>query len=70
MRVNKNLLLQKSNEELEKYLLPNKGYVPDAIEYAAEILKDRGYEFSEEQNTYIQSAFAPKEKSKSIAIIF
>lgn len=62
MRVNKNLLLQKSNEELEKYLLPNKGYVADAIEYAAEILKSRGYEFSAEQNSYIQNALAPKEK--------
>lgn len=64
MRVNKNLLLQKSNEELEKYLLPNGGYVTDAIEYAVEILKNRGYEFSEEQNTYIQSALAPKEKKQ------
>ena len=62
MRVNKNLLLQKSNEELEKYLLPNKGYVPDAIEYATEILKSRGYEFSEEQSSYIQNALTPKEK--------
>ncbi|MDQ8006562.1 MAG: hypothetical protein REI64_17295 [Pedobacter sp.] len=62
MRVNKNLLLQKTNKELEDYLKPNKGYVTDAIEYAVEILTSRGYEFSEEQKTYIEIALRPREK--------
>jgi len=60
MRVNKNLLLQKSNEELEKYLLPNGGYVPDAIEYAFEILKERGRDFSEEETAKINELIYSK----------
>ncbi|MNK00074.1 hypothetical protein D3C87_178550 [compost metagenome] len=66
MRVNKNLLLKKTNEELEDYLKPNKGYVTDAIEYAIEILKDRGYEFSEEQKAYIEIALRPEEKHEGL----
>lgn len=62
MRVNKNLLLQKTDKELEDYLKPNKGYVTDAIEYAVEILTERGYGFSEEQQAYIQVVLKPEEK--------
>lgn len=62
MRVNKNLLLQKTDKELEDYLKPNKGYVTDAIEYAVEILTKRGYEFSEEQKAYIETALTPEVK--------
>lgn len=65
MRVNKNLLLQKTDKELEDYLKPNKGYVTDAIEYAVEILAKRGYEFSEEQQAFIQTALKPEEKPEA-----
>ena len=65
MRVNKNLLLQKTDKELEDYLKPNKGYVTDAIEYAVEILTSRSYEFSEEQQAYIQIALKPEEKPEA-----
>jgi len=64
MKVNKNLLIQKTNKELEDYLKPNKGYVIDAIEYAVEILKERGYEFTDEQNAYLAVAFLPEEKKE------
>lgn len=64
MRVNKNLLIKKTDRELEDYLKPNNGYVIDAIEYAVEILKERGYEFTEEQTAYIEIALLPKDKEE------
>jgi hypothetical protein len=64
MRVNKNLLLQKTDQELEKYLQPNNGYVTDAIAYAAEILVSRGYVLSEAQNAYVAQILQPATPKK------
>ena len=47
MDVNKTVLEKMSSKELETYIKPESRFVPEAIEYAFEILKARGYEFSE-----------------------
>lgn len=55
--VNKSVLEKKSNRELEEYLKPETRYVPEAIEYAYTILKSRGREFSDEENTRFEGIF-------------
>ncbi|MET4080865.1 putative membrane protein YiaA [Pedobacter sp. UYP30] len=46
MTVEKTVLQKKTDRELEQYILPDSAYVPQAIEYAFEILKSRGRVFS------------------------
>lgn len=47
MDVNKAVLEKMSSKELEAYIKPESRFVPEAVEYAFEILKEREYEFSE-----------------------
>ena len=53
MSVNKRLLEEKTNQELEKYIEIGNRFVPEANIYAYEILKSRGREFTEEENSRI-----------------
>ena len=55
MSVNKRLLEEKSNQELEKYIEVGNRFVPEASLYAYEILKSRGREFTDEENIRITS---------------
>ena len=55
MNVKKSVLEQKSDHELEEYIQSESRFTPQAINYAFEILKSRGKEFSEEQVEIINS---------------
>lgn len=55
MSVNRRLLEQKSNQELEKYVKTGNRFVPEASLYAYEILKSRGREFTDEEDQLIKS---------------
>lgn len=46
MSVNKSLLDKMSTKDLEKYIKPESKFVIEAIEYAFEILENRGYLFT------------------------
>ncbi len=61
--VNKSVLEKKTDKELEEYLKPETRYVPEAIEYAYNILKDRGREFSDEEEVRLHDIFE-KDKFK------
>ena len=49
MSVNKRLLEEKTNQELEEYIKPESKFVQEANQYAFEILKSRGRIFSDEE---------------------
>ena len=55
MSVNKRLLEEKTNQELEKYIEAGNRFVPEANLYAYEILKSRGREFTDEETERIMS---------------
>ncbi|HEX8017626.1 MAG TPA: hypothetical protein VF465_20535 [Flavobacterium sp.] len=55
MNVKKSVLEKKSNRELEEYIQSESRFTPQAINYAFEILKSRGKEFSEEEIEIINS---------------
>ena len=54
MSVNKRLLEEKSNHELEKYIEVGNRYVLEANLHAYDILKSRGREFTDEENERIK----------------
>lgn len=60
MAVKKNVLEQKSDNELEGYIKSGSRFTPQAIKYAFEILKFRGREFSEEEIEIINSQINSK----------
>lgn len=68
MSVNKRLLEQKSNQELEKYIEIGNRFVPQANLYAYEILKSRGREFTEEETERILSLVNENNKRNEIVI--
>ncbi|WP_373748045.1 hypothetical protein [Kaistella sp.] len=68
MSVNKRLLEQKSNQELEKYVEIGNRFVPQANLYAYEILKSRGREFTEEETERLMSLVNQNKKSNEIII--
>ena len=49
-----------SDNELEKYIRPESRFVPEAIQYAFDILKERGRIFSENESEQIQNLIASK----------
>lgn len=59
--VKKNVLNKLSDRELEKYLHPENRFVPEAVQMAYEILKERGRNFSEEEKTDIQNLIIAKQ---------
>ena len=62
MSVKKSVLEQKTNTELEKYIVPESRFVPEAIRYAFEILKSRGRHFSGDEVKSIEWLIATKEE--------
>lgn len=48
MDTKKNVLEKMSSQELEKYINPNSKFVPQAVQYAYEILQSRGRKFTDE----------------------
>ncbi|PRD57067.1 hypothetical protein [Sphingobacterium gobiense] len=62
MSVKKSVLEQKTNTELEKYIVPESRFVPEAIRYAFEILKSRGRHFSDDEVKSIEWLIANKEE--------
>ncbi|WP_288789815.1 hypothetical protein [uncultured Elizabethkingia sp.] len=64
MSVNRSVLEKKTDKELEQYIKPDSRFVPEAIDYAFEILKSRGKEFSEEENQRINLLRAEKNKKE------
>lgn len=59
MSADKNILKKMSDQELEKYIQPESRFVPEAIQYAYEILKERGRTFSSEEMEKIRLLTAP-----------
>ena len=49
-----------SDNELEKYIRPESRFVPESIQYAFDILKERGRIFSENESEQIQNLIASK----------
>ena len=68
MSVNKKILEEKSNQELEKYIEIGSRFVPEANFLAYEILKTRGRAFTIEETERILSLKTEKEKSEEIII--
>lgn len=64
MRVNKRLLEEKSNQELERYIEVGNRFVPEASLHAYEILKSRGIEFTDEENIRITSLTNKSDKNE------
>lgn len=68
MSVNKRLLEQKSNHQLEKYIEVGNRYVPEANLHAYEILKTRGREFTDEEKERITSSNKKNIKKLDVVI--
>ena len=68
MNVKKSVLEQKSNRELEEYIQSESRFTPKAINYAFEILKSRGKEFSEEEIEIINSQINQTIKRDTIVL--
>lgn len=59
--VNKKIIEKLSNPELENYLKTNSRYVADAIQYAFDILKNRGRIFTDEEITRINEMISKRD---------
>ncbi len=68
MSVNKRLLEEKSNQELEKYIEEGNRFVPEANLYAYKILKSRGREFTDEEDKRITSLINKNDKKEETII--
>lgn len=68
MYVDKKILEQKENQELELYISPNDRYVSQSVELAFNILKSRGRNFSFQEETNIHNLIESKKKSEEIHI--
>ena len=68
--VSRKVIEKLSDDELEKYIKPESRFVPESIQYAYDILKERGRKFteieSEEINNLIESKKASEIKSEPI----
>lgn len=62
--VNKKVLQKLNDFELEKYIKPESSFVPEAIEFAFEILKQRGRIFTESENQQILNFIKSKKDSE------
>lgn len=68
MDTKKNVLEKMSSLELEKYINPNSKFVPQAVQYAYEILLSRGRKFTDEESALIASRTAVLGKKQEITI--
>jgi len=58
--VSRKVLEKLSDYELEKYIKPESRFVPESIQYAFDILKERGRIFTETESEQIQSLIESK----------
>lgn len=68
MYVDRKILEQKNDKELELYISPNDRYVAKSIEYAFNILKNRGRSFSLQEEEQILHFIDERKKSEEIHI--
>ncbi|MFL9832644.1 hypothetical protein [Chryseobacterium terrae] len=66
MSVNKRILEEKSNQELEEYIKPESKFIPEANQYAYEILKSRGRIFTDEENERFSTTLIDKNSTNKI----
>lgn len=62
--VNKSVLRKLSDLELEKYLKEGNRFVPEAVQVAFEILKERGRTFTEQEETAVQQLIQDKKETE------
>ena len=65
--VSKKVIEKLSDYELEKYIKPESRFVPESIQYAFDILKERGRIFTENESQQIQNLI---ESKKALEIKF
>ena len=68
MSVDKKILQQKTNQELELYLEPNTKFVSRSIEYAFDILKSRGRQFTTQDEQNFAQLLESKKREEEIFI--
>ncbi|PVH25497.1 hypothetical protein [Sphingobacterium corticibacter] len=68
MNVKKSVLENKTDQELEQYLKEGNRFVPQANQYALEILKLRGRNFSDVELEKINTMITEKRKSEEIVV--
>lgn len=68
MDTKKNVLEKMSDRELEHYIKPDSKFVPQAIQYAYEILQSRGRTFTNEEQEYINSLLSTVEDNETVII--
>lgn len=66
--VKKSVLNKLSDFELEKYLKESNRFVPEAVQIAFEILKERGRNFSDEEKDNIQKLIEKKEYEELVRL--
>ena len=65
MDTRKNVLEKLSDHELEQYIKPDSKFVPEAIQYAYEILQSRGKVFTEQEKERINSVISKTEENEA-----
>lgn len=64
--VNKSVLRKLSDTELEKYLKDGNRFVPEAVQVALEILKERGRTFTTEEETAVYQLIQRKKEAEEL----
>lgn len=62
--VKKSTLEKLSDQELKKYIAPESRFTPEAVQMALEILKERGHQFSNQQETLVQKIVQDKKEAE------
>lgn len=65
--VNKSVLRKLSDSELEKYVKEGNRFVPEAVQIAFEILKERGRSFTEQEEAEIQQMIRNKKEAEEVS---
>ncbi|VEH22048.1 Uncharacterised protein [Chryseobacterium nakagawai] len=68
MDTKKNVLEKMSDRELEQYIKPDSKFVPQAIQYAYEILQSRGRTFTNEEQDHINSLISTVGSNEPVII--
>ncbi|KAF5306516.1 hypothetical protein FQR65_LT18553 [Abscondita terminalis] len=53
-----------SDQELKKYIAPESRFTPEAVQMALEILKERGLQFSNQEETLVQKIVQDKKEAE------
>ena len=62
--VKKSTLEKLSDQELKKYIAPESRSTPEAVQMALKILKERGHQFSNQQETLVQKIVQEKKEAE------